>query len=134
MRVGWEGSKAQAPRPQHAQQQQQHNSATAASQRCLAAVTRCLWHCEHFLQGLLGAPHGQLGKNAALPALAEVLRAWSRTDDKAPSRSSQEHLAGAVMALHDALATIFPSLFKQGGVLLLCMALNSASPPFPVLS
>ena len=95
-------------------QQGQHSSAAAASQRCVSAVTRCLGHCEHFVQGLLGAPPGQLQKTAVLPALAEVLRSWARLDEKAGSRAMQEQLAGAIAGLQDALASSFPHLFRHG--------------------
>ena len=114
--AGWEGSKA-APRaqhPQHMQHAQHASAAAAASHRCLSMVTRCLWHCEYFVQGLLNAPPGQLQQNAVLPALAEALRAWGRADDKAPNRAVQEQLAGAISMLQDALGSAFPQLFKQG--------------------
>ena len=113
--AGWEGSKA-APRAQHPQllQHTQHANAAAASHRCLSAVTRCLWHCEYFVQGLLGASPKQLQKNPVLPALVEVLRAWARADEKVPNRSKQEQLGAAVSMLQDALASTFPQLFKQG--------------------
>ena len=110
--AGWEGSKA-APRPQHLQHTQ-HANAAAASHRCLSAVTRCLWHCEYFVQGLLSTSPVQLQRNPALPALAEVLRAWARADDKVPNRAKQEQLGAAVSMLQDALASTFPQLFKQG--------------------
>lgn len=119
LRAGWEGSKA-APRaqhPQHVQHAQHASAAAAASHRCLSTVTRCLWHCEYFMQGLLSAPPGQLQQNAVLPALAEVLRAWGRADDKAPNRVVQEQLAGAMSMLQDVLASAFPQLFKQGDTL-----------------
>ena len=95
-------------------QQGQHSSAAAASQRCVSAVTRCLAHCEYFVQGLLGAPTGQLQKNAVLPALAEVLRSWARLDEKAGSRAMQEQLASAIAGLQDALVSSFPHLFRHG--------------------
>ncbi len=66
------------------------------------------------MQGLLSASPGQLQKNPVLPALAEVLRAWARADDKVPNRAKQEQLGAAVSMLQDALASTFPQLFKQG--------------------
>ena len=114
--AGWEGSKA-APRAPHVQHAQHASAAAAASHRCLSTVTRCLWHCEYFVQGLLSAPPGQMQQNVVLPALAEVLRAWGRADDKAPSRAAQEQLPGAMSMLQDALASAFPQLFKQGDTL-----------------
>ena len=99
------------PRAQHAQ----HASASAApSHWCLSAVTCCLRHCKYFAQGLLSAPPGQLQQNVVLPALAEVLRAWARADEKPPTRAVQEQIAAALSTLQNALASGFPQLFKQG--------------------
>ncbi len=111
--AGWEQSKVPVRAPQHAQHNQL-SSAAAASRHCLATVTRCLWQCEHFAHGLLSAPPGELRANPVLPALAEVLRAWARVDERTPGRAGQEQLSAPMAALHDALASAFPQLFKQG--------------------
>ena len=66
------------------------------------------------MHGLLSAPPGELRANPVLPALAEVLRAWARADDRVPGHTGQEQLGTLMAGLQDALASAFPQLFKQG--------------------